>query len=150
MRPLRYEPNGTLHDDLILYLGSEEWRCDSYYLAVDEEPATGKVDETMVRSRLCRVLEQWRATIQGLEPGEMAYLPFDYSDQSTRFLRCVRLGDGLEVAAGWTGAEGWRATSGELGTSVDCVPDFTAKGAAVTMAIRELLDAIDESMEALL
>ena len=33
---LTFEDNGTGHDDLLLRIGDAVWRCDSYYLALDQ------------------------------------------------------------------------------------------------------------------
>lgn len=93
------------HRDLRLRIGPYEHICDSYYFALDDSP----VVPGGLGARLARLLEQWVAQVEGLRgAGGTAYLPYDFSDQCTAWLR-VTSPDGktVEVQAGWSLVGAW-------------------------------------------
>lgn len=147
---LRYEPNGTMHDDVVLSDGPQEWRCDSYHMAIHDTMPSGREDVGKVRMVRHRLLQQWRHGIDHVEIGETVYLPFDFSDQCTAFLRCRRRDDRFGVVTGWSSIEGHCISPADIGEHVHRVPDFKPEGPGITMTRNELLDAIDESVNALL
>jgi hypothetical protein len=145
----RYEPNGTLYDDLVLRLGTREWRCDSYYLAIHRTIEPEREDEAKVRIELRRLLEQWREAVAGLTPGGAVFLPYDFSDQSTRFLCCRLRDERVEIVPGWSRMEGWRISPADIKAHLFGMPDFQADGPSISMTRQEILDGIDSSIQAL-
>jgi hypothetical protein len=71
---LTFEDNGTAHNDLVLRLGDLVWRCDSYFLALDDGVLPGHEDAAKVRAVLRALLQSWRVAITGLANGATAYL----------------------------------------------------------------------------
>lgn len=61
---LRYEDNGTLHNDIQLQLGNEAWTCDSYYFAIDHHLQEDDDSATKVKAVLRKLLEQWLSAAQ--------------------------------------------------------------------------------------
>ncbi|WP_392891847.1 hypothetical protein [Streptomyces sp. LN699] len=110
------------HKDLRLRIGSHQHRCDSYYLAIDDSAtAPGGLG-----ARLARLLEQWGAQIIGLkDAGGTAYLPYDFSDQCTAWLR-VSSADGqtAQVQAGWSLIEAWGIVPSSYLATAAKVEDF--------------------------
>ncbi|MFD9522379.1 hypothetical protein [Streptomyces sp. NPDC059979] len=99
-------PEASSYDDLKLTIDSYEYICDSSCLSIDLYPA----DTDDSGGALARLLEQWGTQAGGLRGvGGTVYLPFDFSDQCTAWLR-VSSGDGhaAEIQAGWSAIPGWR------------------------------------------
>lgn len=100
---LVFEPNGTDHDDLVLRVGSWAHRSDSYYHVLDPAFESGGGPAAAVRA----LLAQWKSSIRAAKNGAPFYLPHDFSDQCTGWLRGVREGDAVELVAGWSLVEGY-------------------------------------------
>jgi hypothetical protein len=93
------------HDDLSLRLGGWTHRCDSYYFAIEAEdvgPGTAAVVKVIQA-----LLRHWRDRVLQLTDGAVVYLPYDFSDQCTAWLRVQRTGTQVEVQAGWSSVEGY-------------------------------------------
>lgn len=103
---LRYEDNGTLHNDIQLQLGNEAWTCDSYYFAIDHHLQEDDDSATKVKAVLRKLLEQWLSAATDLPDAGTAFLPFDFSDQCTAWVRCQRLGEEMILWLGWSRVEG--------------------------------------------
>ncbi|MEV8530836.1 hypothetical protein [Streptomyces sp. NPDC051211] len=129
------------HNDLRLRIGSHRHTCDSYYLAIDGSPeAPGGMGP-----RLARLLEQWHAQILGLkDAGGTVYLPYDFSDQCTAWLR-VTSADGrtAEVQAGWSLIEAWGIEPANYLATAPEVADFDPIAAArIECSLTELATRI--------
>jgi len=145
---LRFEDNGTAHEDIVLRWGGEEWRCDSYYLALDQGVFADRQDAEKVRQVLHRLLQQWHDAVHNLQEGEVVYLPYDFSDQYTAWLRCHRAGENVVVARGWADVSGWSFSPSRVGDYLRGVPGFRVDGPTATTGHRELLQAIKHSLAA--
>ena len=139
---LRFEDNGRFHDDLVLQLGDQHWRCDSYYLLIDGGMLADQEDAAKVRDVLRRLLEQWHACVASLGDGETCYLPYDFSDQYTGWLRCEAAGPDLKLQRGWAEVEGYSFFPSDVGTLLRNLVGFRADGPEVVMSRREFLRAI--------
>lgn len=95
------------HDDLILKVGDQTYRCDSYYLAI-EESSTGAVFEAL--------LGQWLSSLEELADGCTCFWPYDFSDQYTGWLRVERFGADVMLQVGWSHLEGWSLLPSSYGT----------------------------------
>jgi hypothetical protein len=146
---LRFEDNDSGHDDLVLRLGGEEWRCDTYYLALDRGMLVDQEDELKVIAVLARLLEQWHTAVVGMSDGEVCYLPFDFSDQCTGWLRCTAVGSDLKIQWGWASIEGWSFYPSDVGELLHSVPKgFRGTGEEVSMSRDAFLQAIPGSTSA--
>ncbi|MFF0049449.1 hypothetical protein [Streptomyces sp. NPDC005498] len=125
------------HDDLRLRIGPYQHRCDSYYLALDDSP----IVPGGLGLRLSRLLEQWSSQVVSLrDGGGTVYLPYDFSDQCTAWLR-VSSSDGqtAEVQAGWSLIEGWGIYPSDYLSTASAVADFDPiAGAQVVCSLNDL------------
>ncbi|MCT4356294.1 hypothetical protein M5362_24510 [Streptomyces sp. Je 1-79] len=122
--PLRFErltKKGD-HKDLWLRLGSYRHACDSYYLAIDESPTASR----HLGASLARLLEQWKNQVDELKgTGGTAYLPYDFSDQCTAWLRVTSTdGSTAEVHAGWSLVEAWGIEPSNYAATAPEIKDF--------------------------
>jgi len=138
---LTFEDNGRLHGDLVLHIGDAQWRCDSYFLwCEDVRPNLDHVP--IVRRVLAKLIEQWAASIRTLEPKHFCFLPYDFSDQSTGWLRCNLVGDDLVVQHGWSTVEGWSFAPSDVGKLMTNLPDFKSEGSPVTISRESMLRSL--------
>jgi len=133
-----FEDNGTGHDDLVLRCGSTTWRCDSYYLALDRGILPDREDADKIRTVLKRLLGQWLDAICSLPERQIAYLPYDFSDQYTAWLQCRLSGDRVSVVRGWSPVEGWSFFPSQIGDYLFALPDFRADNDEFTIPLASL------------
>ncbi|MEV3950889.1 hypothetical protein ACIPJG_03200 [Streptomyces halstedii] len=130
------------HDDLRLRMGRYEQRCDSYYFALDDSP----IVPGGLGLRLSRLLEQWNSQVAGLGGGGgTVYLPYDFSDQCTAWLRVTSAdGETAEVQAGWSLIEAWGIHPSDYRSTAPAVTDFEPiPGARVECSLIALAARID-------
>lgn len=139
---LRFEDNGRFHDDLVLRVGDREWRCDSYYLLIDNAMLPDREDPAKVRDVLRRLLDQWCSAVTGLRDGEACYLPYDFSDEYTGWLQCRTDGSLLRVQPGWAEVNGYAVLPSDVGALLRQVPGFRADGDPVTVEREAFLRSI--------
>lgn len=139
---LTFHDNKTGHQDIVLRFAGEEWICDSYYFAIDSELLPEAEDDRKIRAVLVRLHEQWLEAVQELKADEVAYLPFDFSDQCTGWLRCTATSTGYSVVQGWSSVEGWSFSPSAVGGLLRKLEDFRASGPALEVATNDLLAAI--------
>jgi hypothetical protein len=103
---IEYRPNGTAHNDIFLRLGEYSCIADSYYfdLDVSDDP------HPSVEKVLIQLLGQWLKALNEADSTEPVFLPYDFSDQFTRCLRCIVSVTTIEVQSGWSNREGWRTS----------------------------------------
>jgi len=145
---LAYERTRTGHDDVVLSLGDYVHRCDSYYFGV--EASAGLYPHHL--AVMIRMLDQWRECLERLAEGDRCFLPFDFSDQCTAWLRCERLAGGeVRIRAGWSSIEGWSCLPSDFSAHAGDVPDWRAieNSAAITTPRSALLTQIAASQAAL-
>ena len=97
------EDNDTEHDDLVVRVGTWAHRADSYYHALDHSPDS----PPDVLSSIRAMLRQWLDVVSEAKEGEAFYLPFDFSDQCTGWLRGLSEHGRVTVQPGWSSREGW-------------------------------------------
>lgn len=137
---------GKSHDNLRLRLGPYRHTCDSYYLDIDDT-ATASPD---LRGSLARLLEQWRNQVDGLRgTGGIAYLPYDFSDECTGWLRVSSVdGHSAEVQAGWSLASGWSFTPSDYLATASEIADFDPEAnARIVCSLNDLSQRITTNAE---
>jgi len=145
MVSLVYEPNETDHDDLVLRVGTWANRSDSYYYALDH-PGGQQPDPVAAMRAL---LTGWKAVVEACADGEVVWLPHDFSDQCSGWLRCHRRGDTFGVVDGWAGVEGWAFSPSDFEDAAGRLDDFTPHydfGVPVYVERQQLLDDIQASL----
>ena len=139
---LTFNDNETLHEDIVLRFAGQEWICDSYYFAIDGDRLPEVEDKQKIQSVLRRLHEQWLEAIQSLRIGDIAYLPYDFSDQSTGWLRCARTLNGFLLTQGWSNVEGWSFSPSAVGSLLHQLEDFRADGPALEVAASDLKSSV--------
>ncbi|MDX2812179.1 hypothetical protein PV410_06370 [Streptomyces sp. PA03-5A] len=77
-------------------------------------------------ANLTRLLEQWIEQVNELrDAGGTAYLPYDFSDQCTAWLRVSSTdGDTAVVQAGWSLIEAWGIETSDYRATAPDITDF--------------------------
>src|SRR5688500_6083286 len=139
---LEFKDNDTAHDDRILRFAGQSWVCDSYYLALDRELLPDREDADKDRAVLRRLLEQWRSAVENVPDGGRVYLPYDFSDQYTGWLRCQRSGSVMDVCRGWAEVEGWSFFPSAVGEYLTDLHGFRPDGPSVHAPVAEVVQAV--------
>jgi hypothetical protein len=143
---LRYEDNGEAHDDILLRFAGQSWVCDSYYFAMDRGTRSGEESSAKVRAVLHRLLEQWLAAVANLLDGGTVFLPYDFSDESTGWLRCECSENDVVVSQGWSTVQGHSIFPSTVGEYLFNLPDFHSDGPTTKSSKDDLLQAIRASL----
>ena len=143
---LRYEENGTAHDDVFLRFAGHTYACDSYYFALDRMVKPDEGSSAKVKAVVHKLLEQWLIAATNLPDGGEAFLPYDFSDQYTGWLSCQRRGNEIDVSKGYALIEGWRLFPSVVGEYLSCLPGFCVNGPTIRLSREGLLQAIRDSL----
>jgi hypothetical protein len=139
---LRFEDNGKFHNDLVLCLGQEKRQCDSYYLLLDRGILPEREDASKVAAVLKCLLGQWRQAIESTPEGGVCFLPYDFSDEYTAWLRCEVRGPDLLVQTGWAAIEGWSITPSNVGGFLHQVHEFRSDSLVYEISREEFLRSL--------
>ena len=141
---LEYRRNGTGHGDLILSFAGNSWLADSYYLALDDSVPLNRDSDGVahVRTILRRLIDQWVAAADRLASPGTIYLPYDFSDQYTAWLRCIRAQDEVSVCWGWSDFEGWQRWPSDMADIMTSLTGFRPKGPELRVPYVELVEAV--------
>jgi len=144
-----FHDDGSLHDDLSLSIGGATFRCDSYYFNLDDDGREDQSDHEKVKHALERLLHQWLTVARKLRDSDTVFLPYDFSDQYTGWLRVVRHGDTVDIVRGTSNIEGWSFYPSEVGELLYELRDFAPDGRCVSMRAADLVVSIESSIAAL-
>ena len=140
---LVYEDNQSAHNDLIFRLGDYEHRGDSYYLGLDPTISPDDESPDKVRHVLSCLLEQWLACIETTIDGESIFLPYDFSDESTCWLRCDFHEGMVTLQPGWSDKEGWSLKPCLILSHTRLVNDFEPIADGPTIRVARSLFELD-------
>jgi hypothetical protein len=143
---LRYQDNGTAHDDLLIRFAGQTLVGDSYYFSLDRNVRPNDESPAKVKAVLRKLLEQWLTAASNLPEGGTAFLPFDFSDQSTGWLCCQRSGNEMTVSRGWALVQGHSLFPSAVGECLSDLSGFIADGTAIIASRDDLLQAISDSL----
>jgi predicted O-methyltransferase YrrM len=124
MLRLTFDHNGTSHGDLRLQFGSFSRVGDSYYLGLDSGVRPGDESPEKVREVLESLLDQWAERLRSSASEETVYLPFEFADEYTGWLRCRREEEDLLVDVGWSMLPGYAVKASEFHSHPYKVTDF--------------------------
>ena len=85
-------------------VGDEQRTGELYYLGID--PAASDHD-CSPEDGLQRLISGWIAELIQAEDGRILYLPFDFSDEYTRWLACEKSSSNVTCVFGMAEVEGW-------------------------------------------
>lgn len=147
---LSHIPNGTRHDDVIFKWREHDWVCDSYFFADDKQAS--RENDRGAREVIILLLKQWRSLIANAQIGDVLYLPFDLSDQCTKFVRLRFSGEAVEGITGWSDIEGYTFSPSSLGEAEIWFenPSFRPEpGAEQSLTRSELMATLDANIDEL-
>ena len=152
MLRLTYDHNGTSHGDLRLQFGRFSRVGDSYYLALDPGIRPGDESPEKVRLVLEQLLEQWIERLKLLVEGETVYLPFEFTDEYTGWLRCRMEGTDTLIDVGWSMLPGYSVKPTEFHLHPYKVTDFDPIPDAGELRIpyAELIEAVEANRKDIL
>lgn len=105
---------------IVVQIGEECRIGDSYYLSIDpQEPEHDPSPTAGLRT----LLLSWIRELSSSD-GDLIYLPFDFSDEYTRWLACQKIADQVLVVCGWAQVEGWAIRPANFREYVHAVPNF--------------------------
>ncbi|MCA9253114.1 MAG: hypothetical protein KDA54_18450 [Phycisphaerales bacterium] len=129
------EENGTNHDDLVLKYPGGEHRCDTYFIVLEENLSDDEVSTAALQRAIHVLLSQWLEMVEEARVADTLYLPFDFSDQCTAWIRCQFEKANVRLDIGWSLIEGWSFSPKNIRDFVRKVPDFTAIESARPIAM---------------
>lgn len=119
MRKLSVSLNA--YNQIEVCIGTESRVGESYYLGLQPNsenhefrPATGTL----------QLVNEWIRLLTELDDGQQLFLPFDFSDEYTRWLTLRREGRDVTIVFGWTTIEGWAITPHDLSQFAHGLPGF--------------------------
>jgi len=145
---LRFEDNKSQHDDLVLRLGKRVWIVDSYYLSLDNTVTSKSDDASRVRAVLQLMLERWLVALQTLAEGETVYLPYDFDDEDTGWLRFRRDGVNFEVCVGRADVAGYSFSPSSIGANLKKLRNFRPESEPVRGLVESVIRSVRDSISA--
>lgn len=106
---------------IVVQIGSECHSGDSYYLGIDPRSPDHNCTP---KQGLKSLLLNWLAIVSAAADRSIIYLPFDFSDEYTRWIACQRDGDQILVVFGWAGIEGWAISPSDFQEYSGSLPEF--------------------------
>ncbi len=108
-------------NQITVQVGSESRAGESYYLGLQPNsdnhefrPATGTL----------QLVHEWIRLLSELKDGQQLFLPFDFSDEYTRWLTVHRDGREVTIVFGWATVEGWSISPRDFSQYAHGVPGF--------------------------
>lgn len=92
-------------NQIAVRIGNVVCRGNVWYLGIAEPDAAP--NQVALARDVRRLIDAWLTRLMELRPGAETWLPFDFSDEYTRWLACRRVDDSLIVEFGWAPVEGW-------------------------------------------
>ena len=102
-------------------VGSESRAGESYYLGL--HPNSENDDFRPVKGTM-QLVGEWIRLLSDLKDGQQLFLPFDFSDEYTRWLTMLREGRDVTVVFGWATVEGWSISPQDLSQYAHSLPNF--------------------------
>lgn len=146
---IKFQSNESFHNDLVLRIGSREWWCDTYYLAISNELNPESENELKVKTLLSYLLEQWLREIKKLRRDDCIFLPFEMADEGTAFLRCRHMGEVIELVTVVSDLGGWMISFQDISTYLHAVPSIYDESQAYLISKEDLIGGIERSLAAL-
>lgn len=92
-------------------VGTESRAGESYYLGLQPNR---EHDDFRPASGTLQLVTEWIRLLCELPDGEQLFLPFDFSDEFTRWLHVDRKGRDVTIVFGWATVEGWAISASDL------------------------------------
>ncbi len=106
---------------IVVQAGEVSKLGNSYYLGLDPSSPDHNCSPKV---GLKRMLTAWIRELSSDE-GDLIYLPFDFSDEYTRWLACQKISDQVLIVFGWAEVEGWAISPSDFSQYAHAVPGFS-------------------------
>ena len=104
-------------------VGEEQRSGELYYLGIDPKAAD---HDCSAEVGLQNLISGWITELISAEEGRILYLPFDFSDEFTRWLACERTGSEVTCVFGMAEVEGWSFSPSDFGGLAKSLQGFQA------------------------
>ena len=102
-------------------VGSDSRAGESYYLGL--QPGSENHESRPVEGTV-QLVGEWIRLLTTLKDGQQLFLPFDFSDEYTRWLTLHREGRNVTIVFGWATVEGWSISPRDLSQYAHGLPNF--------------------------
>ncbi len=102
-------------------VGAESRAGESYYLGLQVDSDS---HEFRPADGIAQLLREWIRLLIELKDGRQLFLPFDFSDEYTRWLTVQREGCDVAIVFGWSTVEGWAISPGDFTQYAHGLPGF--------------------------
>jgi len=144
MLRLTFDDQGTQRGDILLECGEYVRHVDSYYFALD--PAVqDRPEDQRIRASLERLLDQWLTAVQNATPGQSVFLPFEFADEYSGWLRVTVEGDRVRCRPGWSAIPGHAVYPSNISQNHANVSDFDPIPDAEDLVVSQV--ALAEAIE---
>ena len=144
MLRLTFDDQGTQQGDILLECGEYVRHVDSYFFALD--PAVRELPESQrIRFSLEKLLDQWLTVVQNALPGQSVFLPFEFADEYTGWLRVTIEGDRARCRPGWSAIPGHTVHPSNISRFQSKVSDFDPIPDAEDLVVSQV--ALAEAIE---
>ena len=108
-------------NQIVVQVGTESRAGESYYLGLQPNSET---HEFRPATGTRQLVSEWIRLLSTLRDGEQLFLPFDFSDEYTRWLHCHREARNVTIVFGWASVEGWAISPKDLSPHAHGLPGF--------------------------
>jgi hypothetical protein len=109
------------HNQIEVRVGHESRTGETYYLGLQSDNRTEPFSPV---TGTLQLLTEWIRLLSELRDGERVFLPFDFSDEYTRWLTVSRDARDVSVVFGWANIEGWAIPPSDLSQYAQGLPEF--------------------------
>lgn len=108
-------------NQITVEVGTESRAGESYYLGLQANSCNLEFRPVEGTKQL---LAEWIRLLTNLPSGQQLFLPFDFSDEYTRWLTFHREGREVTIVFGWATVEGWSISPRDLSDYAYGLPGF--------------------------
>lgn len=113
----------TSEEQFEVRVGSEVRIGELYYLGIDPQQQD---HDCTARQGLHTLIDGWMKAIESAPIRTIFYLPFDFSDEYTRWLGCEKTASTITVVCGSAEVEGWAFSPRDFSAHLFDLADFQA------------------------
>jgi hypothetical protein len=97
----------TSDNQIEVQVGTESRTGECYYLDLRSEIDQSQIGSAELAEGVRSLLRGWLNVLTKMSDGDQVFLPFDFSDEYTRWLTVHRSDREAAVVFGWADVEGW-------------------------------------------
>lgn len=119
----------TADNQIEVTVGTESRTGETYYLGMNINTLDApEVDEELSERPIegcIALVREWLRLLLELRDGQQVFLPFDFSDEYTRWLTIRREGREATAVLGWSTVEGWAISPSNFEEHAHSLPEFS-------------------------